>query len=192
MNEDIRVLWRRRGPVVTAVVMTVLALGLMVAQVRRAQTVRAQGELIKVAVRGYDPIDLLRGHYVALRTDWDTAPAGAGVSVDGGDRVWVTLVGPPTARRPGEVLHSPPADGLYFEARVNYRPSRSEDVYLQHGLQRFLVPEPLAPDLERRLLALPPDATDRAWLEVRVHAGAALPIALIIDDTRYPAAGVRE
>lgn len=105
----------RRAPVLLAGVLALLGLGMMLGQVHKARSVRAHGELLIVPVRGYDPIDLLRGHYLALDTDWDLATPGDISTEFYRKRVWVTLEGELPHLVPGIASLDKPAQGRYFQ-----------------------------------------------------------------------------
>jgi hypothetical protein len=51
-----------------------------------------QGTVWEVPVRGYDPADLLRGHYIRYSYDWPGLPEH--VNVDGVDRLCITGAAP--------------------------------------------------------------------------------------------------
>jgi hypothetical protein len=56
------------GLMILALALPLAVLGLMVAEAERA---RADAGTFRVAIRGYDPRDPLRGHYLRYRFDWD-------------------------------------------------------------------------------------------------------------------------
>ena len=57
----------------TALVMVALALpvGALAAMVGQQEWLRTRVTVLNVAVRGFDPRDLLRGHYLTARFDWN-------------------------------------------------------------------------------------------------------------------------
>jgi len=45
----------------------------LVAMIGQAELNQGRGEIWEIKIRGYDPRDLLRGHYLAFRFDWNWA-----------------------------------------------------------------------------------------------------------------------
>ena len=61
--------------VIAALALPVVALGAMVG---KAEHDLADAGVMRVAIRGYDPRDILRGHYLAYRFDWSIEPSFIG------------------------------------------------------------------------------------------------------------------
>jgi len=61
--------------VIAALTLPVVALGAMVGKAERDL---ADAGVMRVALRGYDPRDMLRGHYLNYRFDWNLEPSFIG------------------------------------------------------------------------------------------------------------------
>jgi hypothetical protein len=61
--------------VIATLALPVVVLGAMVADAERSL---AAGGVMRVAIRGYDPRDVLRGHYLNYQFDWSVEPTFVG------------------------------------------------------------------------------------------------------------------
>jgi len=91
---------------------------------------RASSPEVLIPVEGYDPRDILLGHYANIRTPLNQLDAYALAGDDGfaeGDRIWVTLeTGPDGTARPVALHTAHPGSGLVAQGRVRqvYEASR--------------------------------------------------------------------
>jgi hypothetical protein len=83
----------------------------------------------EVAIQGYDPRDLLRGHYVEFRYDWPIAGDGENEPV-----LALCLDGTPPAIREARVID--PGDEAALEACAHRLVADPGDVYGFRGLER--------------------------------------------------------
>lgn len=162
--------------VAAALALPIVALAALIGQ----QELRfGTAETVNVPVRGYDPRDLLRGHYITGQFDWDweTAPPANGT---GG-----LCVRPATAARPSvrfienwQVGDHAPGCRLVIAGRV------ASSVFLPASLDdgtrgiRLYVSEKRAPELEKLIRDHPGALT--VDLAVRPDGSAAI-MALRID-----------
>ena len=83
---------------------------------------RANSPEILIPVEGYDPRDILLGHYANIRTPLNRLDARRLDGDDGfqpGDRIWVTLeTGPDGIARPVALHTSAPGSGTVVQGRV--------------------------------------------------------------------------
>ncbi|HJQ57311.1 MAG TPA: GDYXXLXY domain-containing protein [Vineibacter sp.] len=149
--------------VVAALALPVLALGAMVGDAERRI---ARADVMRVAIRGYDPRDLLRGHYLRYRFDWNAETPFIG-------RVTRLCVSQAPANAPATVRalaangeHSSTSDCLFVldgwgetlaEARraaPGERGPAGRMEFTPSGVQggRLYVPEQHAAQLERLLI----------------------------------------
>ena len=96
----------------------------------------ARGTPVILDITGYDPRDLLSGHYLRYRVDWGVEPC-----IGQPDRpVWICL------RPRGKAAFNGPPPGCRLFVRARCRNGRVEA-----GIERYYVPESKAADLDRRL-----------------------------------------
>ena len=85
---------------------------------------RANGTEIRLPVEGYDPRDILLGHYANIRTALQRLDAYALAGEDDfetGDTLFVTLeTGPDGLARPVALHHAHPGTGLVAQGRVQH------------------------------------------------------------------------
>ncbi len=118
-----------------AVALPILALaGLVWYQERQL----ARGTPVVLDIQGYDPRDLLAGHYLRYRVDWGVEPCLGQPD----QPVWICL-----RPRPGAAFNGPPP-GCRLSVHARCRNGRVEA-----GIERYYVPESQAADLDRRLRA---------------------------------------
>lgn len=159
------------GFVVVALPVLALA-GTWVSAHRTAQ----QGVDWDVPVRGYDPRDLLRGHYIRYEYDWPYAqPKGEEeLGFDVGGYGPVCLIGKaPVLRLAKPLSHSDDEKGCDAVVRPNeWRESDGEDGAHR---DRLFVPQTQAAGLESRLR----DEKQQGVIRIRVRAdGVATPQSL--------------
>jgi uncharacterized membrane-anchored protein len=119
-----------------------------------------------------DPFDAFRGRYVALRLADRSVTAAPGVELEKGRRVWVGLRTDEQgfARFAGAALERPASPCL--EARVEYASGNSATIY--SPIDRFYMPEDLAPRAEAEYRKFATQATNGASVAVRVWRGQAV------------------
>ena len=164
--------------VIAALALPVLALAAMVGEQERQL---AGATTLSVPIRGYDPRDLLAGHYLYAQFDWDwerEPPAqSANGSVEGGACV--------VADRPRPRLHFIPGWKAHDPVQLNCKvliagrvwpgtPARfiPTDLDIGSGGIRFYIPEDRSQELERLLREKPGSLT--ADLAVRANGSAAI------------------
>ena len=128
---------------------------------------RASGTEILVPVEGYDPRDILLGHYANIRTPLhrlNSQDLLASEDFRQGDRVFVRLeTGDDGLSRAAGLSATPPDEGLFIQGRVHSvlrygedaspdGPEQSRNRYLIHyNLERYLASRERALALEERL-----------------------------------------
>ena len=166
--------------VVATLALPVLALGALVGE---QELKLASARIINVPLRGYDPRDLLRGHYInaQLDWDWDREPTGSPYTPQSGGACIVAETPKPRVRflpgwKPGD-----PADadcrsmivgqGLSKQAGqpARFTPSNLSPAF--GGVQVF-VPEDRAKELDRLVRERPGALT--VDLAVRADGSAAI------------------
>ena len=130
-----------RRSLLVAVALPVLGLAVLIA---RAELRSRGGVEWRVPVTGYDPRDLVSGHYLLYRYAWESTGSGSCVCLNEG----------PTGRVDPSVRRIACTDVAQCDAWI-----RGERV---DGPQRFFVPETRAPALEH------------AFLRSRAHLGIAV------------------
>jgi hypothetical protein len=174
--------------IIAALALPVLALAALVAD---QEWQRADARILSVPLRGYDPRDLLRGHYLLAQIDWDWEgePQGAsGASVKGAACVVVEQPRPRVRFLAGGKTGDPAATDCRFVLagrgwpRDGTRPAGFVPGALDAGgaAIRFYVPEDRASELEQRMRERPGALT--ADLAVRADGSVAIK-ALRIDGT---------
>ncbi len=96
----------------------------------------ARGTRVILDIKGYDPRDLLSGHYLRYRVDWGVEPC-----LYHSDRpVWICL------RPRGKSAFNGPPPGCRLFVRAHCRDGR-----VVAGVERYYVPESEAAELDERL-----------------------------------------
>lgn len=166
--------------VIATLALPVLALGALIGE---QELELADARIINVPLRGYDPRDLLRGHYInaQLDWDWDREPLGSSYTPQPGGACIVAEMSKPKVRflpgwKPGD-----PADadcrlmiagqGLSKQANqpARFTPSNLNPAF--GGIQLF-VPADRADELDRLVRQRPGALT--VDLAVRADGSAAL------------------
>ncbi len=168
---------------------TILFAALCVAQlavpasmlVSRERTLAA-GEPFRFRCAPLDPVDALRGRYVALRFEAGEIPAGDRM-LHRGERVAVpvstgadglAVLGPPSPEQPEG------GAWIEVESRSDCPPTTCETVEVHLPFERFYMEEGRARATDRAL-ARGGDAEVEAVLAVRVRNGRAVPEELFLD-----------
>jgi len=160
--------------VVAALALPVLALGALVGE----QEFKLSGaKVLSVPLRGYDPRDLLRGHYIVAQLDWDweREPTGSPyVATDGAACVVATTPKPRVRFLPGW-KPGKPVDAecqMIIAGRglpgQDSRPARFTPANIEavDGTLKLFVPEERAAELERLVRARPGALT----IDLAVHS----------------------
>ena len=167
--------------VIAALALPVLAL---TALVGHQELLLANARILSVPLTGFDPRDLLRGHYIRAQMDWDWERAPAVNDYDVVDGALCVLAETPKPRvrflagwKSGDP--TPPDCKLVIAGHAR-APSRFAPSQLDNGDGgiQFYVPEARASDLEKLMRERPGSLT--ADLAVRADGGAAIK-ALRID-----------
>jgi len=157
----------RRRIEIAAVVLPVLLLGLMIG---RAEWQLAHSRTWHFAIRGYDPRDLLRGHYMRFRLELPVAETIESCSVASGECCY--CLEPSNEVEPRITLARCETARDVCDAFVDARALQS--------LDRFYIPEEGRGEMERVLRAAAVE--DRAHLAVAVsRTGEPMIEALLID-----------
>ena len=169
--------------VIAALALPVLALAALVGQ---QEWLLANARILSVPLTGFDPRDLLRGHYIRAQLDWswERAPAVEDYSVVDGALCVLTEDPKPRVRflagwKAGDRTD---ADCRLIIAGHSRAPSRFVPSQLDNGdgAVQFYIPEERADDLEKLLRERPGALT--ADLAVRADGNAAIK-ALRVDGT---------
>jgi uncharacterized membrane-anchored protein len=151
--------------VIATLALPVLALGALVGE----QELKLAGaRILTVPLRGYDPRDLLRGHYInaQLDWDWDREPAGNGYAPRSGGACIVAETPKPKVRFLPDWKPGDPADADCLlvivgqgRSKQGSRPARFTPANLDPGFGgvQIFVPEDRARELDR-LVRQRPDA----------------------------------
>ena len=167
--------------VAAALALPVLALGGLVGQ---QELLLANARILSVPLTGFDPRDLLRGHYIRAQLDWswESVPSVEEYQAVDGALCVLAETPKPRVRFLAGWKAGDRTDGdcrLVIAGRAR-APSRFAPTLLDNddgGIQ-FYVPEPRASDLEKLMRERPGALT--ADLAVRADGGAAIK-ALRID-----------
>jgi len=151
----------------------------------------SRGELFKFRTAPVDPYDAFRGRYVspAVEAENQSIP----VNPDGdrdvltvGGRVYVLLTRDEEGfASPESFSLTPPAEGSYIEARL--RRVTSERAYVDLPLDRFYLPEEMAPQAETAYRQHSRRGRQDAFILVRIRAGHA-----VIEDLYVGGKPIRE
>lgn len=168
--------------VIAALALPVLALAALVGQ---QELQFANARILSVPLTGYDPRDLLQGHYIAGQLDWSWEREPAAALYGGTDGALCVLSDAPKPRvrflsgwKAGDHTDGDCMLIVIGTARLGpprFTPRGLDDGY---GLVHFYVPEERASELEKLLRERPGALT--ADLAVRSDGGAAIK-ALRID-----------
>ena len=117
---------------------------------------RSQGTEVLVPVEGYDPRDILLGHYANIRTPLHRLESGtldAGTGFDRGDRIFVLLDTGPTGQATAIGIQAErPEGGLYMEGRVRSDHVVPGDIYrVDYNIERYFSSQERALALQDRL-----------------------------------------
>ena len=147
---------------------------------RHEQVIR-NGELYRFRCAPVDPVDLLRGRYVALSfpemqtkavPDLEHRIADLYVSFEAGEDQFA---------RVAAAYPAPPEDRPYLKVgKFSWRPVAHGDIHIDLPFDRFYMDEKLAPEVEQAMGRRGNEAVE-AYLEVRILNGRAVPVELYID-----------
>lgn len=144
------------------------------------------GELFRFRTAPVDPVDAFRGRYVALALEDATAPALPGVSLLSRQRVYALLgTGDDGFARVTELALERPERGAFIEARVYYQDPDTGRVHLHMPLDRYYMPEDLAPRAES--VYRQRGGADDSFIAVRVRDGFS-----VIEDLYVAGQPIRE
>jgi GDYXXLXY protein len=161
--------------VAAALVLPVLALAGLVGQ---QELLLANARILSVPLTGFDPRDLLRGHYIRAQMDWDWERAPAVNDYEVADGALCVLAQTPKPRvrflagwKPGDRTD---ADCTMVIAGHARPPSRFAPATLDNGDGgiQFYVPEARASDLETLMRERPGSLT--VDLAIRADGAAAI------------------
>jgi len=172
------------GLFAVTVVAQLLAPGWMLA---RHENVVQNGETFRFQCEPVDPLDVLRGRYVALGFRDNTAIGDPGLVAD--DEGYATLVvGDDGFARFDRFEKERPVSGPYLKATIGAAWQRAEEdtvpeaVVVDLPFDRFYMDETIAQEAQQALRQRN-DGAQPAYLEVRILDGYAVPVELYIDDT---------
>lgn len=161
--------------VIAALALPVLAPAALVGQ---QEQLRANARILSVPLIGFDPRDLLRGHYIRAQLDWSWGSAPAVADYEAVDGALCVLAETPKPHvrflagwKAGD--RSPPDCRLVIAGHAR-APSRFAPSQLDNGdgAIQFYVPEARASDLERLMRVRPGALTTD--LAVRADGSAAI------------------
>jgi hypothetical protein len=162
--------------VIATLALPVLALAALVGQ---QELQFADARILSVPLTGYDPRDLLQGHYILAQLDWNWEREPAVAEYVGADGALCVLSDAPKPRvrflagwKTGDRIDSDCVlviAGTGRSSPARFAPTALDDGY---GLVHFYVPEDRASELEKLLQDRPGALT--ADLAVRSNGGAAI------------------
>jgi uncharacterized membrane-anchored protein len=161
-----------------AVIAQLAVPGLIVA---RHENVIRNGETYLFKCAPVDPVDLLRGRYVALR--FSEMQADGIPDLDHGiDPLFVTFEsGVDGFAQVDAVYPEPPSGGPYLRiSKYAWRPVAHGEIHIDLPFDRFYMDETAAPEAEKAMRRRG-NETAEAYLEVRILDGYAVPVELYID-----------
>ncbi len=147
----------------------------------RHENVLRNGETFKFRCAPVDPVDLLRGRYVALGFR-EMRATGIPDLDHGIDPLYVSFeTGEDGFARAADVFPDPPTDRPYLRVgKHDWRPMGHGEVRIDLPFNRFYMDENAAPEAERAMRRRNGEARE-AYLEVRIMDGRAVPVELYID-----------
>ncbi len=151
---------------------------------------RSGGTEILVPVEGYDPRDILLGHYANIRTPLhrlDSGDLDAPDEFDRGDRVFVILEDDGSGQvRPVAIRSSRPDSGLYIEGRMrSTQPVPGDTYWIDYNIERYFASRERALALEDRLRERNADGETGVSLILSLNDnGAALIKGFVVDGDR--------
>ena len=164
--------------------------GFLVLMLGQYLTHRSQGTEILLPVEGYDPRDILMGHYANIRTPlhWlDSSRLNTETEFDRGDRIFVVLEMDETGHaHPVAIRPDRPDTGLYLEGRLrNYQPTPGDSYWIDYNIERYFASRDRALALQARLRETDADGETGVSLILSVNAnGAALIKGFVVDGER--------
>ena len=154
-------------------------LALAVSIIVGAERVLEQGELWRFRTEPVDPVDIVRGRYVALRFEATSGPIAPGATLpEDGVGFAVLEADEEGFARVKQVWASRPTGGAYLYVNLTSVSETTAD--FEFPVDRFYMPEEQAPIAER----LDREARSEGrgtWAEIRVHEGDAILEQLYID-----------
>ena len=156
-------------------------LGVVVTSIVDYEATLSKGEPLRFALAPVDPVDPLRGRYVALRFELEDVPLPAPPEARIGDWVYVVLgVGEDGFAMARQLRADPPGGGPYLRARLGWSPPGPEGpTRIELPFDRYYTEESKAPRIER-LYASRPDRA-RTYAVVRVRGGRGVIETLVVD-----------
>ena len=145
------------------------------------ENVLRNGETYRFECRPVDPVDLLRGRFVAL--GFSEMQANGNPDLDHGiDELFVTFqTGEDGYAQVAAVFADPPEDASYLRiGKYAWRPLADGQIHIDLPFDRFYMDENVAPEAEAAMRRRGGEARE-AYLEVRIMDGRAVPVELYID-----------
>ena len=155
----------------------------------RHENVLRNGATYRFQCMPVDPVDLLRGRYVALGFP-EMSGNGIPDRDHGIDPVYVTFeAGDDGFAKIATVFADPPADRPYLRiGKRDWRPTGQGRIQIDLPFDRFYMDENVAPKAERMMRRTGNERLE-AYLEVRILHGQPAPVELYIDGK--PASEIR-
>jgi uncharacterized membrane-anchored protein len=147
--------------------------------IRQHEQVLTEGSVIKLKCLAPDPYDPLRGRFLAVRPDWDSADAAKGETLIPDQPAYLVLtVGSDGYASAQRLTAKEPADGLYVRVKTRYH-YRGKTPFTW-PFDRFYLNEHLAPEADQ-WFAENIRSTKGITAEVRVLRGRAVLADLSVD-----------
>ncbi|MCB9680217.1 MAG: GDYXXLXY domain-containing protein [Alphaproteobacteria bacterium] len=143
----------------------------------------SEGVVVRLALRGADPVDPIRGRYVTFQVLEDRPRAPDTTWCDTESRLVVVFgQGDDDMATVTEVRTTPPTTGAWMYAEP-VRWDAADDCRASLGLDRFYLNEADAPLADAALREA--SAERPGWLEVSLSGGRAVITALVVDGQRF-------
>jgi uncharacterized membrane protein YgcG len=142
--------------------------------IRQVERVLSEGQQVKLKCQPVDPADLFRGRYVWLAFEMGNARMPPGVpQPKETKRVFVTMEqGDDGFHRWGLIHEEAPAEALYVHTTVNpFWNMEGATVRVETPLDRFYLPEDLAPEAERLYFEGLRESPEDCYVTARVLDG---------------------
>jgi len=152
-------------------------------QIFKFERTLSNGTLVRLKCSAPDPYDPLRGRYLAVRPEQDSAPIAKDTKLVEGQHAYAVLqTGSDGQTTIQELLAEPPAAGDHVRVTFNYE---AEDKgYFSWPFDRFYLNEALAPEADKWFAETIRDAKG-IIAEVRVHQGTAVLENLTFDGKSF-------
>ena len=144
------------------------------------QAMLSSGEKLDLPIRGYDPRDILAGHYLAVQVDFDSFPSECKVEEDKERRYRNDNYGKEAffCADAGKIVLEKPQEKckVFIKGECGYNHFRNDT------LTRFYISESSAPVLERAIR----DGSNKPVMRLSVTKdGRAFPVDLLLDGVPY-------